>query len=184
MRRVVGELATLDRVELGRGIVGEPHVVVLDRRRQTAHTDAQREPARRSLRPAHLAERVRVVEQLGVQELGVGVRHHDVGVVMGAVDEVDAGRLGRSPFDDRDHLRTRLDRPRRRARRPARSAWRKRVEPAACVPATEAGLDVRDAGQRRRSAERRGAGVRGVPPGPLDQALVVGSTTAPTDRAF
>ena len=47
-----------------------------------------------------------------------------------------------------------------------------RVEPAARVPAAEARLEVRDAGQRGRRPERRRPGVRGVAPGPLHEPRI------------
>ncbi len=170
-RRVAGELTTLDGVELGRGIVREPHVVVSDRRRQAAHADAQREPAGRALGAADLAECGRLVEQLGVEEFRVGVRHDDVGVVTGPVVEVDA-LDPTARCVDRDHLRTGPD-DHPGPFRHTLQRLAQRVEPAACVPATEAGLDVRDAGQRGRRTERGRAGIGGVPTGPLDQSLVV-----------
>ena len=104
---------------------------------------------------------------------------------MGAVDEVDAGDPAvRTGFETVTRLTARpvsITTPQCSATRS--SACRSESSPPRDVPAPESGLDVGDAGQGRRSEERRRARVGGVPPGPLHQALVVEVRPGRTGRA-
>ena len=171
-RRVVGHPPGREGGELGPVVAGEPDGVVADAGRRAPHVRQHDEPAHRARRPPDPAQ----------------------GPLVGAAGRRRRARRRRwrrrpAPSTRPPSATTPVDRRRRRrrsARRRRPCARRRRarlghplerepqlVEPARRVPAAEAGLDVRDARQRRRRPVRRRPGVRGVATGPLHEARIV-----------